>query len=69
MTILWPGAHLDYHFKAEKCALRDKFIGSSTGMKNSIRNTPKSIGLRKDSRQRRAKMQCEKPLISTVVSL
>ena len=33
MTILWPGVHLDYHFKAGKCAFRDKFIGSLTGMK------------------------------------
>ena len=33
MTILWPGVHLDYHFKAEKYAFRDKSKGSVTGMK------------------------------------
>jgi len=33
MTILWPGVHLDYHFKAEKYAFRDKSNGSLTGMK------------------------------------
>ncbi len=40
MTILWPGVHLDYHFKAEKCAFCDKSIGSLTWTKKEHPQLP-----------------------------